>query len=48
MSNTKDYQAEYGYQPAWDLQRKKQESVAENVYERRDKKEARNAEDTHA
>lgn len=38
--NTRDYLAEYGYQPAWDLQRKKQDEIAEEVYERRDRKEA--------
>jgi hypothetical protein len=36
----RDYQAEYGYEPAWDLQREKQEKAAESYYERIDRKEA--------
>lgn len=34
MNNHRDHQAEYGYNPTWDLQREKQETVAENRDER--------------
>lgn len=30
MSQRKDYKARYGAEPAWDLQRLKQEQIAEN------------------
>lgn len=40
MGNTRDYRAEYGYEPAWDLQREKQENVAAAYYDRLDRKDA--------
>lgn len=33
MTNQTDHKAEYGYRPTWDLQRQKQESVAEGFYD---------------
>lgn len=31
--NQKDTKARHGYQPTWDLQRQKQESMAEGFYD---------------
>lgn len=38
MSDKRDHKAEFGYEPNWDEQRRKQDELAEEYYERREQK----------